>query len=330
MINKSISDTIKTICTKLSIGLPQTMIPLTESNSDVLRYKVTTSKSVYLIEVITKYDKEQIKELKNKIKVGKEFESLINIISPLSYQNETLIKYKGKYCLVYDIKDLVIQSKNEITKDKIKNIAKLLPKIHQSDIPSEIPSYYHKVEFDFDKLLNKLKKTKSDTYQLVYDNIFTLKDIVYKCNSSLQYVERNLALDMGNYEINKILWKNEMPFIYDVTSITFINPASSVCTTSFYYSLENNEINYDYYKIFMNEYIKEYGPLKIDFKDSLYVGMIYKLDAIQRLSLRINQLSNKREIDFIKDNINELLIYYNNINKMNETYLKMIAKKDKK
>ena len=328
MVKKSLSDTINSLCSKLSLGLPQTIIPITNIESEVLYYRVTTSKSIYLIEKFN-YDKEQIKELKNKIRVGEELKTTANIVSPLVYQDKKLIKHKGSHYIVFDIKELTLQQKEEMTKEKIKKIANLLAKIHKSDITSDIPSYYHKVEMDFDKLLNKLKKTKSSTYKLVYDNIFTLKDIVYKCNNSLQYLERNLTLDIGNYEINKILWKKEEPFIYDLSSVTFINPASSVCTTSFYYSLENNELNYDYYKLFMKEYIKEYGLLKVDYKDSLYVGLINELDRIDRISQKLNFISNKIEIDQINKHVTELLIYYNNINKMNETYLKIISKNNK-
>ena len=95
------------------------------------------------------------------------------------------------------------------------------------------------------------------------------------------------------------------------------NPTAALIESAFTYSKQNNEINYEYFELYIKTYLEEYGPLKDNFKDCLYVSMNGKLQWLSYLMF-------KKRLKEVTSMLNTLILFASNVETLNEIYENLI------
>jgi len=322
--NKEINN-INKIIEKYNLGKIEEIELLNSSQNNV--YKVLTKEGIYIVK---EYSKDAIsnyyylRKRKEQIRISKILnDNGINTVLPIEFNNKYFILSRKKYYLIYNYIDEKVLKEEELTVDNIKTLASIQSKIHKLDIKSTLPCDYKKIKIDFDKYLKISKRLDNDLYETLINNIDKLNDLINKNNVYLNDLKNNLCISHNDYKLLNILWKNNELRLIDFDATGDRNPTCCLCESAFVFSKYNDKIKYDYYKEYLKTYIKSYGKIKDNFHKSLYVAMNGK---IQWLSYLLSNIDNDKRRKDIICMINELILYYNNIDKMNQIYLNVSNK----
>lgn len=200
----------------------------------------------------------------------------------------------------------------EFSKDAISNYYYLTKRKKQIDIPCT----YKKINIDLDKLLS-ISKDNDILKSLINKNKEKLIDLINICNNNLSLMKNNLCISHNDYKHKNILWNNLTPVLIDFDASGLSNPTCCLSESAFTFSRFENEINYEHYKTYLEQYIKTYGKIKEDYKIALYVSMNGKLQWY-------NYLISKKRINDVISMTKELLLFYNSIDKFYKIYESVI------
>ena len=289
--------------------------------------KVTTEKGIY---VVKEYTKDAIgsyyylKKRKEQTRVSEILkENGIQIIIPLSHKEKKFIYYKNMYYLVYDFLDFKVKENNKITIDNIKQLALTQSKIHKLDIKSNLPCSYRYINIDIKKQLNKSNLINKKLYEKLYENQEKLNNIVKNTNKYLKKMRTNLCISHNDYKLLNILWNKEIPILIDCDATGLSNPTCCMCESAFTFSNYKHHINYNFYEEYLKSYLNEYGPISENFIEAIHVSFSGKLQWLRYMFSK-NHLKKGNYIDETISMIEELVLYYDNIEKFNQIYLKVI------
>jgi len=118
------------------------------------------------------------------------------------------------------------------------------------------------------------------------------------------------------------MWDEDELILLDFDATGRSNPTCCLCESAFTFSRMNNQIRYDFYETYLQEYLKDYGKVEDDFNTCLYVCLNGKL---QWLSYMLSK-NGKKEDNYISETIamvGELMLYANNIKNFNDIYQKV-------
>lgn len=326
MIDKKMEELLIKICCTLELGEPSA-VEKYDNRDDM--YKAIIDEKTY---VIKQYNKEDIKnetEVNGRKLQISVFESLsqngVPTVVPCKFDNRYFIRYRKTYFLIYEYLECHTIHKNEFDNKKIKKAANTLAIIHKLNFKSILPVSYQKIEFDFNKYLDKFKKIDTVLYNALYENIFNLEQLIKNYNDSLKYVQNYLCISLSNYNIDSIYWNKDYIYLADYNNVVLANPSVCLAEVAYNLALDDEEINEDVYKEFLKAYIKKYGPLITDYQQALSVASNSKLtsliDAMTRCS-KNDTTSNNETIHLIK----ELTLYQNYIERFYELYLSVVKK----
>lgn len=286
-------------------------------------YKVTTDKGCY---VIKEYSKDAIGNSNylntrdEQIRISKILnDNGIDTVIPISYKKRNFILYKEHYYLVYNYMESRPKEKDEITIDNIRKLAFTQSKIHKLDIESSLGCSYKNIDMDIDNHLKKIYKIDGRLYEKLNTNKDILNNIINNCNKYIDEMNNNLCISHNDYKLLNVLWKNEEMILIDFDATGFSNPTCSLCESAFTFSNYGNYINYDYYEEYLNTYIKEYGLIKDNYYKALYVSFNGKLQWLNYMFSK-NHLKKNNYIDDCISMIDELVLYYNNIDRFNNMF----------
>ncbi|MBQ8901864.1 MAG: phosphotransferase [Bacilli bacterium] len=292
-------------------------------------YKVTTDKGIF---VIKEFSKDAIgnyyylKKRKEQIRIS----NLLNkkgifTVVPISF-NKSFFQYlNNHYYLIYNFVEEKPLKKEELTIEHIKKLATIQSRIHKLNIKNTLTCSYKNIKIDLVKQLNVAKKVSNDLYHVLDSNKNILEEIINNCNNKTKIMKNNLCISHNDYKLLNILWKiNEVKLI-DFDAMGLSNPTCSLCESAYTFSKNPKSINYDFYKEYLEAYIKEYGPIKENYLDALYASFNGKLQWLSYMFSK-NYLKKNNYIDETISMINELVTYYNNVDRFNGIYLKIINK----
>lgn len=288
--------------------------------------KVTTEKGIYIVKEYTKDaigNYYYLKKRKEQIRVSEILkQNGIQIIIPLSYKGKKFIYYKNKYYLVYEYFDFELKESNEITIDNIKKLALTQSKIHKLDIKSTLPCSYQYIKIDIEKQLKKSYLINKKLYKKLKENKEKINIIIKNTNKYLKKMRMNLCISHNDYKLLNILWNKEIPTLIDFDATGYSNPTCCMCESAFTFSNYKHYINYDFYEEYLKSYLSEYGQISENFIEALYVSLNGKLQWLIYMFSK-NHLKKDNYIDETINMIEELLLYYDNIEKFNQIYLKV-------
>jgi len=318
----TINPNINYIMNKYNLG-NITKIELLNSSQNKV-YKVFTTNNIY---VIKEYSKDaiknnyQLRKRKEQIRISKILnENGIKTILPLTINNKYFIFFKGKYYIIYNYIAKNTLNEIELTTKHIKILAKTQSKIHKLNIESNLSKTYKKININFNKYLKIAKKKDDKLFELLNNNKTKLLKLIENCNKYINNVSDNLCISHNDYKLLNVMWNNGEVILLDFDATGLANPTCCLCESAFTFSKKDNTINYDLYYEYLKNYFLDYGCIKEDFKECLYVCLNGKLQWLQYMLSK----NNKKKDNYIKetiDMINELTLYYNNIEKFYNIYL---------
>ena len=285
-------------------------------------YKVVTDKNMYVIkeysmDAISSYY--YLKKRKEQIKISEIFKkNSIDTIIPNSYNNQKFVYLNKHYYLIYDYYEQKNKRFEDLDDNDIKKLAYIQAKIHKLNIKSKLPCTYKKIKINLFRHKERIKFISPELYQILNDNTDKLNKIIDICNSNIKKAKENLCISHNDYKLLNILWKDNDLILLDFDAVGLSNPTCCMCESAFNFSY-NGKINYNFYKIYIKAYIEEYGLIKDDFYQSLFVCLNGKLQWLIYMFSK-NHLKNNNYIDETIMMIKELVLYYNNIEKFYYIY----------
>ena len=304
------------ICNVYNLGELELFTKEHSSQNNV--YKVITIKGTFIIKEFTKdaisnyyYLTKRKKQIKIAEKLNK---NNISCLIPKKIHKRYFFLFKEHYYLVYDYSKSKILSNEEYTDEHIKSLAITQSKIHKLNIKVELPCHYKKVNIDFNKIL-KLKN--KELIELIINNKDKLEDLINTCNSNIKEMKQNLCISHNDYKVLNILWDGLNPTLIDFDASGLANPTCCLSESAFTFSKNNNEINYDKYKVYLTSYLNDFGQIKEDYKKALYVSMSGKLQWY-------SYLISKKNYEGIISMTKELILFYENIEKFYEIYKSIV------
>lgn len=322
MVSKKEFNNINKIVQKYDLGEIQEINLLNSSQNQV--YKVITTKNIYVIKEFSKdaiSNYYYLRKRKEQIRISEILsDNGIKTSLLIAFNNKYFILSKKNYYLIYNHLEEKVLEKDEVTINHIKILAKTQSKLHKLNIKSTLPCSYKKINIDLDKYLKISKNIDKNLYELLNKNINKLKDLITNCNMYLNNVKTNLCISHNDYKLLNILWKNNDLRLIDFDASGYSNPTCCLCESAFVFSKYNDKIKYDYYEEYFKSYLSEL-KIKDEFRECLYVAINGKLQWFNYLLGNYKKRSN----DLISM-INELVLYYDNIDEMYSLYLKVSSK----
>ena len=232
--------------------------------------------------------------------------------------------FDKKYYLIYDYLDYKPLKNSEVTLEHIDVLASTQARIHKVKTNISLTNHYRVIKIDFDKQLKLLKRVDKDVYQVLADNVNTMIDIVKNCNAAIRVLKHNLCIGHNDYKLLNILWNDMDMVLVDFDALGYSNPTVSLCESAFTFARMGKRINYEYYEEYLRSYIKEYGNIKENYKAAIIASFNGKLQWLNYMFSK-NGKSKDNYRDSTKHMIEELILYYKNIDKFNRIYEKVIS-----
>ena len=290
-----------------------------EDSSQNRVFKIITTKGSYIVKEFSKDtigNYYYLRKRKEQIAISEQLKKYkINCIIPKRINDKQFFLLDKQYYLVYDCSKDKYLTQDNITKNHIIELAKTQAKIHKLKIETKLPCTYKHINIDFDLYTMTIKDP--NLKDLIYSNKEKLIEYIKKGNNALPSVKKNLCYSHNDYKHQNILWNETKMTLIDFDASGLSNPTAALIESAFTYSKQNNEINYEYFELYIKTYLEEYGPLKDNFKDCLYVSMNGKLQWLSYLMF-------KKRLKEVTSMLNTLILFASNVETLNEIYENLI------
>lgn len=290
-----------------------------EDSSQNRVFKIITTKGSYIVKEFSKDtigNYYYLRKRKEQIAISEQLKKYkINCIIPKRINDKQFFLLDKQYYLVYDCSKDKYLTQDNITKNHIIELAKTQAKIHKLKIETKLPCTYKHINIDFDLYTMTIKDP--NLKDLIYSNKEKLIEYIKKGNNALPSVKKNLCYSHNDYKHQNILWNETKMTLIDFDASGLSNPTAALIESAFTYSKQNNEINYEYFELYIKTYLEEYGPLKDNFKDCLYVSMNTKLQWLSYLMF-------KKRLKEVTSMLNTLILFASNVETLNEIYENLI------
>lgn len=290
-----------------------------EDSSQNRVFKIITTKGSYIVKEFSKDtigNYYYLRKRKEQIAISEQLKKhKINCVIPKRINDKQFFLLDKHYYLVYDCSKDKYLTQDNITRDHIIELAKTQAKIHKLKIETKLPCTYKHINIDFDLYTKTIKDP--NLKDLIYSNKEKLIEYIKKGNNALPSVKKNLCYSHNDYKHQNILWNETKMTLIDFDASGLSNPTAALIESAFTYSKQNNEINYEYFELYIKTYLEEYGPLKDNFKDCLYVSMNTKLQWL-------NYLMFKKRLKEATSMLNTLILFASNVETLNEIYENLI------
>ena len=290
-----------------------------EDSSQNRVFKIITTKGSYIVKEFSKDaigNYYYLRKRKEQIAISEQLKKhKINCIIPKRINDKQFFLLDKQYYLVYDCSKDKYLTQDNITKDHIIELAKTQAKIHKLKIETKLPCTYKHINIDFDLYTMTIKDP--NLKDLIYSNKEKLIEYIKKGNNALPSVKKDLCYSHNDYKHQNILWNETKMTLIDFDASGLSNPTAALIESAFTYSKQNNEINYEYFELYIKTYLEEYGPLKDNFKDCLYVSMNTKLQWLSYLMF-------KKRLKEVTSILNTLILFASNVETLNEIYENLI------
>ena len=323
-INKEINS-IEQLFNKLNLG----KITETEEIEDNLHdsYLVKTNSKEYQVLCYSK------RTLNNKISMLEKEEQIkameflrkngVPVTLPIKFNDSYFVPVKKDNYIIYENDNYVYLTNKDLDEKKIKKLANTQAIIHKLNIKISLPCPYESVNINFQKMVNKISRNDSELGELIYNNIYLLDEMIENCNKGLKYAENYLCLSYDYYNLYEIKWDKDYIYLKDFENCALVNPTVSLAEAAYDFTRMNDTINYDLYREYLKSYLKKFGQVTFDYKEALKVSLNKQLLYLEEL-LKLCLKGVEEALEETKKVINELIFYYQNIDKLFDIYISVV------
>ena len=138
-------------------------------------------------------------------------------------------------------------------------------------------------------------------------------------------MKNNLCISHNDYKPKNILWSQDSPILIDFDAMGLVNHACALSESAFTFSNLDTNINYDYYKLYLKEYISVYGPFKEDYRKALYVSMNGKIRWYVYLLSKNDKKYKNKNIYILPSSVHEVILLAEDASSNKKDLLSMVT-----
>lgn len=289
-------------------------------------YKIETSNDKYIIKLFNKdtisnKKEEEIRE-KKEIIASIASKNGINTIVPLKFNNKFIQNFQNNYFCIYKYCNFSSIVYKDMTITKIQNLSNTINKLHNLKFDVELPKITKKITIDFDYYLNIFLKTNQKLYEVLYENKIFLSSLINEINRSLNNLTEPEVINHNDIKHSNVLWNKDEPILVDWDATNYINPFCALNEYAYFWSINKNQLNTNYYEVFLTTYLKN-NSCKDNFQDVIYGSLYGKMSWFNYSLNRCtsdNSSEKKEGINSIHNLINDFNYYVKNIPVMLNIY----------
>lgn len=291
-------------------------------------FKVSTTKGVYAIKIISKSNIEKNKDLLNRIEMTENISNSarknnVSVISALKFNDKYIQNINDQYLLIYDWYYGDMLYNHEITKKNIIDIASELAKFHKIKIFDKVEEITNK-RINFKKYFELLSNIKENWAEYIFKNFNKLLDVYDKSYDSYKKLSKQKSFIHGDLSCKNILLVGEKIYMIDWETAKVGNPSIDFFYTSWFGIGKFEEENYyNFSKTYLS-----LNELLDDINIASYASLTEEfawLELCLKRGLKL-QTNDNYEVEIGKDSavrsLARILECYENIPKM----LKIIEK----
>ena len=285
-------------------------------------FKVFTNKGGYIVKLLNPNIMKRTTAMSNFNRADNIEEILkennISAVYSLKFNNKKMQEIDGQYFYVYEWFDGKSLKDDEMNEYHCEEIGKVLAKIHNIDLKSEINEAKEK-NIDFEYYINLAKEKNSPIYELLYDKLDILNDSMNKGNMAVHKLPKVSAICHNDLDGKNVMWLNDEYKIIDLECLGYSNPYLELYELALCWSgYEKCNINFDLFKTFFNSYFNNTNlDVNIDWESMYYAnnGRLEWLEFNIKRSLMIEcDTKEEQEIGMneVKETI-EHVVYYDKV-----------------
>ena len=245
-------------------------------------YLITTDKNKYILKEYNFIDTNNLKEREEQLRISKIWnDNGIPCIQPLT----DIYNYNNHYYIIYPYIDGDNYDEGELNLEQIKELAKIQARMHKLQIETWLPCHIKKLNL----------------------NINEIQDVIDSCNKSVDVANTNLCVCHNDFKPLNIIWKDNKPYIVDFDAVYKNHPAFSLLESAYTHCHNGKILNLDYYKIYIDEYKKEYGKDIVNVDEAIIGSWNGKLQWLDFL------INNRPQDEGINELISQIINYKNYI-----------------
>lgn len=235
------------------------------------------------------------------------------------FDNEVLQIINNYYFLVFDWVDGKVIQDEDLTIEKVKEIAKELAKLHKIDyknLKEKCKAYYDENEVDWKFYLDKIENEQ--IRELLSRNAERFNELDKLAIENLSLISNNMVISHRDLDLPNILWnKVYKPVIIDWESTGLVNPSMEVIDTAWNWSGGQKYFDKEKFQVFVKTYEENGGDLsdydkalKADFK-AKFGWLEYNLKRVCGLECLDEEERSLGESEVIRsiDEINKFDLY---------------------
>jgi Ser/Thr protein kinase RdoA (MazF antagonist) len=183
-------------------------------------------------------------------------ENNIPAIYSLEFNNTKMQVVDNQYFYVYNWYDGKVLKDKDIKKINCMMIGEVLSRIHNIDLKEEIFNR-PEIHIDWNNYIEIAKEQKSPIYEMLYDKVNILNDIMNKGNIAIKSIPKVISICHNDLDSKNVLWINDEYKIIDLECLGYSNPYLELFELALCWSgYEECNINFDLFKTSIKTYFE--------------------------------------------------------------------------
>ncbi|MDE6767895.1 MAG: phosphotransferase, partial [Eubacterium sp.] len=262
------------ICKKLNLGKIKGKVKSVSGGYMHKMYYMHTEKGEYAVKLLNPIIMKRVDAFEN-YKIAEELESKLEkagipIVAALIFNGIKMQCIGNQYFYVFNWINGKSLKNNKINKEHCEIIGRILAKIHKLEsMTSDIE--IKKINIDWDFYISKANSEYSKVAKILSQNRNILYSFQQKSNALINELPKIRTVCNGDMDSKNVLWANGEPQIIDLECLCYSNPYVELFQLALCWcGYESCSLNYNLLDAFINSYIKEFGPINIDWKVIYY------------------------------------------------------------
>lgn len=253
-------------------------------SSKIFDMKIGSQNKTYLIDnnyVLKLYNKDTIRNEEERIeREQKDLISIdakkrgINTITPLEINNRFIHYEKGRYFSFYPY--TTYKSVSKLNSNQIINLTNQISKLHNTYFITTIRNEKLKEQHLSLTKYIEFHKDNTELYNFLNKHKKMLEILNTLINNSIRKVKTSNVISHNDLKRENILWNADIPYFIDWDACSYKNPSSAFNEYAYFLSVEDDKLNIDKYRLFINTYYKE-NKLVEDIDTILYLTLYGKM-----------------------------------------------------
>lgn len=306
------------ICKMLDLGKIKRRVKRVSGGYMHKMYYLCTEKGAYAVKLLNPVIMQRPDVFEN-YKIAERLEAKLEkadlpVVTALEFNGTKMQHIDNQYFYIFNWVNGKSLKSNKITKEHCEIIGQILAKIHKLECLTS-DDETKKINIDWDLYISIANSQCPKIADILSQNRDVLYSFQQKGNAAVQELPKILTVSNGDMDSKNVLWVNGKPQIIDLECLNYSNPYVELFQLALCWcGYESCSLDYNLLYTFVNSYIKEFGPINVDWEIIYYsnFGRLEWLEYNVKRALLI-ECSDKKEqklgINQIKETMEHILYY---------------------